>query len=272
MKQTQSSPLSISSLKINFSALVIRSIRWLRLKSVLKSLVSYTPQAFQKWVENVKLNDSYSNKLVPEKEITQKYREAFLLLGEKQKPETLGDYLEFGVCHGTSMVCLHKVLQELNLKQVRLFGFDSFEGLPETARNDDGGAWFPGQFNSSLELTSKILTEQGIDWNRTFLVKGWFSETLNQDLVEKYQLTKASVIMVDCDMYLSAKEALNFCAPLIQEEAIIFFDDWYSQNLDQKNMGEKRAFDEFLQENPHFGTEKLGSYTANAQIFRVFRK
>ncbi|NES01347.1 MAG: hypothetical protein F6J86_47610 [Symploca sp. SIO1B1] len=78
--------------------------------------------------------------------------------------------------------------------------------------------------------------------------------------------------MVDCDMYLSAKEALNFCAPLIQEEAIIFFDDWYSQNLDQKNMGEKRAFDEFLQENPHFSTEKLGSYTANAQIFRVFRK
>ena len=170
------------------------------------------------------------------------------------------------------MVCMHRVLGELGLKSIRIFGFDSFEGLPETASTDDDGYWYPGQFNCDLEITRKILDLENVDWNQIFLVKGWFSDTLNDDLIRKYKISNASVIMIDCDMYLSAKEALRFCSPIIKKEAVILFDDWYSGNrLADRNLGEKRAFDEFLIENPHFQIKKLESYAENAKVFLVSR-
>jgi hypothetical protein len=73
-------------------------------------------------------------------------------------------------------------------------------------------------------------------------------------------------------MYLSAKEALIFCASLIKKEAVILFDDWYSgDRLADKNLGEKRAFDEFLSENQCFKVEELNSYTKNAKVFLITR-
>ncbi|HEA65402.1 MAG TPA: hypothetical protein ENI07_01060 [Desulfobacterales bacterium] len=66
--------------------------------------------------------------------------------------------------------------------------------------------------------------------------------------------------MIDCDMYLSAKEALNFCVPLIQDRAIFFFDDWNVLRLADRNLGEKRAFDEFLAANPHLTAKEFSSY------------
>ena len=83
--------------------------------------------------------------------------------------------------------------------------------------------------------------------------------------------------MIDCDIYSSTKIALDFCAPLIQEQAIIFFDDWNSCNLAAQNLGEKLAFDEFLNKNPDLTAEELGSYTKDAEwdtskIFLVSRQ
>ena len=108
-------------------------------------------------------------------------------------------------------------------------------------------------------MTHKILTREKINWNRVILVKGWFSDTLNDDLIGKFQICKASVIMIDCDMYLSAKQASDFCAPLIQDDCILFFDDWYSGGLAEKNLGEKRAFSEFMKEYPDFHADEIES-------------
>jgi O-methyltransferase len=211
------------------------------------------------------------HKLVPEEALEGRYREALLVLIEKSGSEPLGDYLEFGVYEGTSLACMYRTLKGLNLAHVRLFGFDSFEGLPDTARIDDGGLWRSGQFRCDVKRTRQFLTQQEVDWHRVILVKGWFRDTLNDELTRKYRITKASVIMVDCDMYLSAREALNFSGPLIQDSAVIFFDDWHSGRLDEKNMGEKRAFDEFLHANPQFVAERVSSYHPNAEVFLVKR-
>jgi len=95
--------------------------------------------------------------------------------------ENLGDYLEFGVFSGTSISCMYQVLQEFNLPQVRLFGFDSFEGMPESSATEDEGTWEPGQFKFGIEYTKGILTARGIDWNRVLLTKGWFCNTLTPE-------------------------------------------------------------------------------------------
>jgi hypothetical protein len=65
------------------------------------------------------------------------------------------------------------------------------------------------------QITGNAMNSHQLSW--VFLIQGWFSETLNDALVCRYKMTKASVIMVDCDMYLSAKEALTFCGPRIQD-------------------------------------------------------
>ena len=108
---------------------------------------------------------------------------------------------------------MDRVLKELKLNDVRIFGFDSFEGMPESAAHEDGGEWKPGQFASPIEFTKKLLTDRGVDWSRTFLIKGWFNETLTPETVTKYSIAKASVIMIDCDIYSSSKAALNFLHP-----------------------------------------------------------
>ncbi len=67
--------------------------------------------------------------------------------------------------------------------------------------------------------------------------------------------------MIDCDFYSSAKEALNFCGPLIQDEVMIFFDDWDAGiGLADRDLGEKAAFDEFLREHPDLSAQEFGTY------------
>ena len=81
--------------------------------------------------------------------------------------------------------------------------------------------------------------------------------------------------MIDCDLYSSARQALSFCAPLIKDQVIIFFDDWGGGgDLHEKNLGEKKAFDEFLQEHPEFKAKNFGSYyhteVKNKAIAKIF--
>lgn len=65
---------------------------------------------------------------------------------------------------------------------------------------------------------------------------------------------------------------LKFCAKLIQDEAVIFFDDWHGGGLAARGMGEKRAFDEFLSENPQFIAKPLDTYDPVSQVFLVLAR
>ncbi|MDZ7693125.1 MAG: TylF/MycF/NovP-related O-methyltransferase [Balneolaceae bacterium] len=194
-------------------------------------------------------------------------------LADKIGEESIGDYLEFGVAHGTSLNCMYQVLNGRNYDHIRLFGFDSFEGLPALSDKDDSEVWSKGLFKSDIDVTKYYLTQNGIDWERTFLIEGWFSYTLNESLKKEYNIEKAGIIMIDSDIYSSAKEALQFCESLIKDVVIIIFDDWRSGNLDQKNKGEKLAFTEFMNENPHLSAKEFGTYSfegkPNGKLFIV---
>ncbi|MEX2617713.1 MAG: class I SAM-dependent methyltransferase [Alphaproteobacteria bacterium] len=222
-------------------------------------------------IQGVKLRREVERgfRLVPEKELEDCYRAAFQRLREEDPHEPRGDYLEFGVCHGASMACMHRVIRELRLSGIRLIGFDSFEGLPPEADQPGQGTWRPGEYRSSVSFTRNFLTKAGIDWTRTALVKGWFRDTLTAETRARYGITRASVIMIDCDIYSSAREALEFCESLIRDRAVILFDDWHSGNLAARGMGEKRAFDEFLADHPDLTVTPLPSYAKNAEVFLV---
>lgn len=206
--------------------------------------------------------------LIPEQEFKSFLHDAIRRLSKSPS----GDYLEFGVFNGRSLASTYEALNELNLNHMRLFGFDSFDGLPLNADEEDAGIWRPGQFKCDIHLTRKSLSERGIDWKRVFLIKGWFEDTLTNETRQQYGIEKASIIMVDCDMYSSAVKALKFCQPPIQDEAIIIFDDWFAAGLDTKNLGEKRAFTEFLDAYPDFEAAEIGSYNDNSLGFHIRRR
>jgi len=203
--------------------------------------------------------------LVDPDEIMREYKKALEYLILNIGATRIGDYLEFGVSYGTSLNCMHQATMDVGLNNMRLLGFDSFEGLPESASVEDGGKWKPGEFASPIEDTKKLLTKHGVDWNRTFLIKGWFQDTFTPESVDKYSIKKASVIMVDCDMYSSSRLSLNFCVPFIKDSAIIIFDDWFND----KDFGEEKAFGEFLRENPQFTSKEFGSYQPTGRSFLI---
>lgn len=199
---------------------------------------------------------------IDKSELSPKFEKALVHLQDILKDKNnIGDYLEFGVCHGSSFICMHEMLEKLELDKVRLFGFDSFQGLPDEAANQDDGIWLPGSYYAHYEKVKKRMSKAGVNWDKAILTKGWFKDTLKSSFIEKNKIEKASIIMIDCDIYSAAKEALTFCAPLIKDNSIIFFDDWNSSGLASKNLGEKKAFDEFLIENPHLKSLDFGSYS-----------
>ena len=151
--------------------------------------------------------DPISLRLVPEEAFRDKVRELVALIIQKQGKEHIGDYLEFGVFNGATLAGVYQVFQEFGLNEACFFGFDSFEGLPPEADHEDEGLWFPGKCSCSLEVATQFLNARQVDWTRVFLIKGWFSDTLMPTLAERDRMRKASLVMVDCDLYSSTVSA-----------------------------------------------------------------
>lgn len=259
----------------SFRRLAGRVVDYPPVRSALRSAMQMAPVSVQNWLRNERLKMKISDgfRLVPTAELARIHRKIVQWLLAGREPQTIGDYVEFGVFFGSSLATMHHVLDEFGLRHVRLFGFDSFEGLPDIAAVDDEGFWKPGYLRMTQKNAEKYLTREGVDWQRVVLTKGWFCDTLTPELVARHRIEKASIIMVDCTLYSSARDALNFCAPLIKDRAVILFDDWFAGDLAEKNLGEKKAFAEFLAAHPELEAEDLGdTYFQLAKVFKVVRR
>lgn len=237
------------------------------IKSALKLFGLFSP--IQKLNHRYLLPRGFGNwnPLIPEKEFSASVKHAIKKLLEHESPENFGDYLEFGVSRGSSMANMYHVLRELNLKKVRLIGFDSFEGMPPESSKE---GWEPGSYFSTLSATQAYLKDRQVDMNLVTLIKGWFTNTLNPKAKERLNLQKASVIMIDCDIYSASKTALEFVMPLIKEKALIIFDDW-GWTADSGIIGQKEAFEESLKKFPEYTVELLPGYIPQSRIFLLKR-
>ena len=216
------------------------------------------PQSIQSRLRDLRA-ESPGIPLVPVHELERAYRRAVGYLRDGT-PYSVGDYLEFGVYRGDSLLCMARVRRALGLT-FRLVGFDSFEGLPSLQPGDESLGWSPGWFRSSYARTRRRLRKAGLGRDEAILVKGWFDKTLTSELIRTRNLEKASTIMIDCDLYSSTRTALEFCAPLIRDETIVFLDDWDGgKGLADRGEGEARAFAEFLELHPEFEADPFDSY------------
>jgi hypothetical protein len=139
-----------------------------------------------------------------------------------------GEIMEFGVYQGSSIRYLAD-----KLKKNTVYGFDSFEGLPEKWRT----GFEKGAFNLNGNLPSVP--------SNVVLIKGWFNESLPVFL-ESNIILKVGLLHIDCDLYSSTKDILQILDNKIFKGTIIIFDEYF--NYVGWQNGEFKAFQEFILE------------------------
>jgi predicted O-methyltransferase YrrM len=133
-----------------------------------------------------------------------------------------GMVLEFGVAGGES------VRQIATERGGPVYGFDSFEGLPEN--------WFgylrKGYFAQDLPRVPDNVT----------LVKGWFSDTLEGFLAS--HAGPVAFLHIDSDLYSSAAYVLRALEGRIVPGTVVLFDEYWNYPGWLKH--EFKAFAEFI--------------------------
>jgi O-methyltransferase len=206
--------------------------------------------------------------LVPPEKLLNFFDECITLL-EQYKGSQVGDYLEFGIFNGSSIGSMYLAAQKRQVHSMRFFGFDAFEGLPEGSENEDDGVWKKGFYACSFEKMGQCLARRNVDVNAVTWVKGWYDKTLTPELVETHKISNLGIVFIDCDTYSSSKTVLDFIASLIKAPVIICLDDWKLNDLDIKEMGEYKSFNEFLESNQHLYAKEIKSYNRKSRSFLI---
>jgi len=157
-----------------------------------------------------------------------------------------GSVAECGVFRGKTLIPLAVYLRSRGIKK-RVFGFDSFEGFPTEQLNQElgfGGGQDSnkneaGFTNTSFDLVKGKLTVFGL--NEVQLNKGYFSDTLVRCANETF-----SFVHLDCDLYGSYKDCLEFFYPRLASGAAVLLDEYN----DPPWPGCNKAVDEFLTDKP----------------------
>ncbi|HLD80274.1 MAG: hypothetical protein A2822_04515 [Candidatus Staskawiczbacteria bacterium RIFCSPHIGHO2_01_FULL_41_41] len=179
-----------------------------------------------------------------------------------------GDIAEFGVSNGFSASYISYALSRIKKNNKALLLFDSFQGLPEIKSIASGmkevaqGKWKKGDFKGNPESVRKKC-EKYI--NNLKIYPGWFNETLPQ-LPENQ---KFALVHVDCDLYESTEEVLNyiFSKSMISQGAMICFDEFNASANDNEN-GERRAWLEAVKKFS-IKSEDAGMYGFNCRRFII---
>lgn len=118
-----------------------------------------------------------------------------------------GDILEFGVFEGKSLLLFAE-----RFPTRCLYGFDSFEGLPED--------WW-NRPKATFKTALPRLAPPNVK-----LVTGWFEETVPRFLAQ--WAGPAAIVHIDCTLYSSTMACLPPLLPRCREGTIIIFDEYYN--------------------------------------------
>lgn len=182
-----------------------------------------------------------------DKQIFESDLELLQSLAPNVRPQDL--VLEFGVFSGRTINALAESLPN----QV-LYGFDSFEGLPETWRSD---------FSKGTFKVDEMPTVR----ENVTLIKGWFDQSL-PEFLEKTS-GEVGFVHIDCDLYSSTKTVLGLLNNRLRDGAILVFDEYF--NYPGWEQHEHKAFIEFVSQSD-FNFEYLGSNPRHQQVAIILHR
>ena len=141
-------------------------------------------------------------------------------------------YLEFGVYVGTSI----KILSS-KLKNNKIHGFDSFEGLKED--------WIGTCSKKGIFDLKGIVPKLP---KNVIPIKGWVQNTL-PIFIEKNKNLKINFVHMDMDTYKTTKYVLQKIKPYLINNAVILFDELY--NFSGWKFGEYKALKETFNDDEY---------------------
>lgn len=138
-----------------------------------------------------------------------------------------GLFLEFGVAYGRSINLIASVVTPR-----KVYGFDSFEGLPED--------WAAGVGKGAFAQEKLPEVAENVE-----LVVGWFDNTLPPFLAA--HPGPLALLHVDCDLYSSTRTVLTLCTSRIIKGTVIAFDEYFGYAGWREH--EFKAFQQFCRAN-----------------------
>lgn len=178
---------------------------------------------FTEFVDNfLKFHDQYKDYSEP----------LFKSIDHLKITRNAGLCLEFGVFNGYTISHINERLPNWNI-----YGFDSFEGLPEKWERSDDPRYLKGHFTLEGKMPNLHPNIK--------LIKGWFEDTLPTWCENHQKYSQIDLLHVDCDIYSSTKTIFTFCESFIKKDTIIVFDELLGYSDFEKH--EMKAFYEFIQ-------------------------
>jgi hypothetical protein len=179
-----------------------------------------------------------------------------------------GAYLEFGVWRGSTFAQFHHAMRRHGLR-MDMYAFDSFEGLPAPSGVDALPGYEPfraGQFGCTVSEFEAEMAARGVPESAYRLLPGFYDQTLTAETAEKHGITRVALAWIDCVLYESARTVLEFLGPLLQDGTLLMFNDYY-RFKGHPDLGERRAFAEFLQARPMLRVTDYARFSSVGQAF-----
>lgn len=163
-----------------------------------------------------------------------------------------GDFVECGVWKGGSAMLIAKILAIHQIKNRKIFLYDTFEGMSEPTEfdKDYAGEKATGLLQqSSIEDQASVwcyssfdevrdnMLKTGLDSSQIIMIKGKVENTIP----EKVPTNKIALLRLDTDWYESTAHELLHLYPLLNTHGVLIIDDYGHWQ------GCRRAVDEYFE-------------------------
>ncbi len=164
------------------------------------------------------------------------------------------NFVECGVWKGIYLVFFQKLIEMYNLENCKIYGFDTFEGIPKPTTED-----ITRNNESMLDRYNLLkVDEKTSNWNYTKIDKvkdSYFQNTkknnnlilikgkVEDTLIYKQNIPdEISILKLDTCLYSGTKIELDILFPKVKKDGIIIIDNYFNFK------GVKKATDEFFKE------------------------
>ena len=135
-----------------------------------------------------------------------------------------GDLIECGAWRGGACIFMRAVLKTYGDASRKVWVADSFEGLPKPdkeKRPDDAQLWQGGELAVTLDQVKKNFTRYGLLDDQVCFLKGFFIDTLPDAPIKQL-----AVLRLDCDMYDSVTQSLEYLYGKVAIGGFVIIDDY----------------------------------------------
>ena len=162
------------------------------------------------------------------------------------KNKVQGSIVECGVWGGINLVFYQKLIDKYNLKNCKIYGYDTFEGM--ISPTDFDGSELKEEFlqksknqenwcETSLDKVKKNYVKNSENNDNLILIKGKVEDTL----LDKNNIPeKISILKLDTCLYAGTKIELEVLFPKVENGGIIIVDNYNNFK------GVKKAVDDFF--------------------------